>query len=439
MLMPQSSRHHLLFASLPAFAACLLLLVCPPLAGAEDEQQPAAPSGSGAERSDDREGMRSRARLGASNVGTLPSAGLIESAGLRGMPQDALPPSDKSRKRVEFVGTPIPVISPTIGNGVAGVGALAVYIDPDDQKSPPSIFGGGVLFTSNGTRAFGALSELFLKEDRFRIVTAFGKGRVNYDYYGVGGSSGKTDLHIPLTLDALVFMAEPKVRLFGRWFAGPRYLLMQSDVGLDLDLGASQEAAPGQTRIEIPEIDLSVRSAALGLRVERDSRDNQFYPSRGSLFDTQIDFFRPAFASKRSYEHVSVSFQGYHSLGKKNVLAYRGSVCSASGDVPFYSNCTFGQSKDIRGYAMGRYQDRRMLVGQAEYRRELFWRFGAVGFFGAGAVAEKFSKLSASKILPGGGLGVRFTLAKQNHINLRFDYAWGKESSALYVSLGESF
>jgi len=109
------------------------------------------------------------------------------------------------------------------------------------------------------------------------------------------------------------------------------------------------------------------------------------------------------------------------------------------GDVPFHDLCMLGKSEDIRGYAVGKHQNRRMIAGQVEYRRELFWRFGAVAYFGAGSVAPSFSDFRADDILPGGGIGVRFTLAKENHINLRVDYAWGKDSMAFYVGIGESF
>lgn len=96
-------------------------------------------------------------------------------------------------------------------------------------------------------------------------------------------------------------------------------------------------------------------------------------------------------------------------------------------------------SKDIRGYEIGRYRDRRMLVGQVEYRRELFWGLGAVAFFGLGEVGETFGDFNGSNILPGGGLGARLTLAEENHIDLRIDYAWGRDSSALYIGLMEAF
>ena len=42
-------------------------------------------------------------------------------------------------------------------------------------------------------------------------------------------------------------------------------------------------------------------------------------------------------------------------------------------------------------------------------------------------------------ILPGGGVGVRFALTKENKINLRVDYAWGKDSTAFYVGIMEVF
>lgn len=80
-----------------------------------------------------------------------------------------------------------------------------------------------------------------------------------------------------------------------------------------------------------------------------------------------------------------------------------------------------------------------MAVGQIEYRRELFWRLGGVAYFGAGQVAETFSRFSKENFLPGGGIGARFTLAKDSHINFRVDYAWGKDSNGIYIGIVEAF
>jgi len=42
-------------------------------------------------------------------------------------------------------------------------------------------------------------------------------------------------------------------------------------------------------------------------------------------------------------------------------------------------------------------------------------------------------------MLPSGGTSIRFRLTRENHVNLRVDYAWGKRSNALYVSVAEAF
>jgi hypothetical protein len=56
-----------------------------------------------------------------------------------------------------------------------------------------------------------------------------------------------------------------------------------------------------------------------------------------------------------------------------------------------------------------------------------------------GQVGRTIGEFNWGDWKPGGGVGVQFTLAKSNHLNFRTDYAWGKGSSAWYVSLGEVF
>jgi hypothetical protein len=80
-----------------------------------------------------------------------------------------------------------------------------------------------------------------------------------------------------------------------------------------------------------------------------------------------------------------------------------------------------------------------MVASQAEYRWEAFWRVGFVAFGGLGEVAPKPSEFDSGMILPGGGVGVRYRFTKESHLNLRFDYAWGKASHEAYFFIGEAF
>jgi outer membrane protein assembly factor BamA len=56
---------------------------------------------------------------------------------------------------------------------------------------------------------------------------------------------------------------------------------------------------------------LDLTTAALGLRVTRDTTDSPFYPRRGSVVDITLDFFDAAFGAQLSYQNVNVAFNKY--------------------------------------------------------------------------------------------------------------------------------
>jgi outer membrane protein assembly factor BamA len=324
------------------------------------------------------------------------------------------------------------MINPSIGNG-GGLGVLYARTIGENDKSPPSTFGFGGFATNNGSwgGAFG--SRLYLNNDKYRITVAVAGGQFNYNYFGIGTAGGNAGTSIPLGQKSKAFLIEPKIRFYRRWYAGPRYHIIKNDVYLN-----SSKLNPEDLPIPLPS-DLNLRTAALGGRLQRDTSDSAFYPTSGSILDVLGDLFGPAVGGQKTYQGLTVSYNKYLSAGLKNVFAIRGSVCLATVEAPFYDLCALGSSKDIRGYQIGQFRDNRMIVGQAEYRRELFWRLGAVAFAGAGAVAPTWGGFGNTDPEPGGGFGLRFLLAKKNHINLRADYAWGNNSHATYILLGEAF
>jgi len=344
----------------------------------------------------------------------------------------------EKKKRGEFAATPIPVVNPTIGNGLGGIGMYAVHLDKNDTVSPPSVFGGGGFATDNGSWMIGAGAKLHLRRDLFRILGGAATGRLNYDFFGIGNddSDDGSRPSIPLTQKVSGFLIEPKIRFLKGWYIGPRYHLMKNTIGLDWDkIGDPDTERPP----DLPELDFQLQTAALGFRVEWDTRDNQFYPRKGSLLDFKTDFFSPKLGADRAYQSIEIAYQGFIGFQEKNVIAFRIAACGTSDEAPFYDICLLGLSKDLRGYQVGEYRDYRMLAGQVEYRRELFWRLGLTGFFGMGEVAPRFSDFNTKNLKPGGGFGVRFLLAKENHVNLRVDFAWGEDNSAIYIGLGEVF
>jgi Omp85 superfamily domain len=345
--------------------------------------------------------------------------------------KDATKTAAKKKKRGEFAIAPIPLVNPSIGNG-GGLGVLyAVHLGND--SSEPSTFGAGGFMTGRGSWAGAIGAQLHLKDEKYRITIGAGVGLFDYNYFGTGSAAGSAGESIPLAQKSRAFLIEPKVRVFRDWFVGPRYHIISSTVSLN-----SSKFDPSNLPVRLPS-DLKLRTAAFGGRAQRDSSDNPFYPTKGSILDVLGDLYGDAVGGDRSYQNLTVSYNQYFHVGAKDVIAIRGSACLVTDQAPFYDLCALGLSSDLRGYQMGQFRDNRMLVGQAEYRRELFWRLGATAFAGAGAVAHTWGGFGDTDAEPGGGLGLRVVLAKRNHINLRMDYAWGNNSKATYISIGEAF
>jgi outer membrane protein assembly factor BamA len=142
-----------------------------------------------------------------------------------------------------------------------------------------------------------------------------------------------------------------------------------------------------------PDIGLHSSLRALGLRVNRDTTPNRFYPIKGMMLDFTADIFDEALGSKYSFQAYRFTFNKYGSLTDKQILAYNLFICGTGGQPPFYGNCIYGTNNELRGYTAGRYLDRYMFATQLEYRLSLPKRFGLVGFGGIGEVIPGSSQI----------------------------------------------
>jgi Omp85 superfamily domain len=338
---------------------------------------------------------------------------------------------DSAGKKSEFVVAPFPISNPVLGSGLVVAVGYLFPLSKSDKVSPISMVGGGAFYTSNGSWLWAAGSKLYLKQDRFRVTWAFGKAQLHYDLYGIGNAAGDLGLSVPVNQGGKALLAEMLVRVRGKLFLGPRYQWRKLDA--QLKGGILPEG------INIDPIELKSTTSALGFHLQHDLRDNQFYPTSGTLADVVGDFFQGTFGSDFSYQTYTFAFNKYSGLTPKQVLAFRVFGCASAGHVPFYDLCLLGMHNDIRGYKAGQYRDKLMLTTQAEYRLELPKRFGVVAFFGVGEVAPNLGAFNNDNLKPGGGGGVRFTVAKKNHVNLRVDYAAGLQGGGVYMGVSEAF
>ncbi len=358
------------------------------------------------------------------------------------------PDSQADDKKGEWLIAPIPINSPAIGAGLQWAVGRVFPINKRDEISPPSVVGIGGIFTNNGSRAVALGGRLYLKEDKYRFATAFGDASVNVDIYGVGRAAGARGTYVPLNTEGRGFIGESLFAVRKGVYVGLRGQYRNLRLSLDQEKLGSSSQPPEQVAEVINEIGETLfrqQTVSLGPRFEWDSRDDVYYPKRGVFMDVNMDFFGEGLGSKWSYQYFKVGFNKYNRLSEHQVLAFRGMGCAAVGDrVPIYDLCLFGAMNDLRGYAAGRYQDRRMFATQAEYRLTLpaqgfLGKFGIVAFAGFGGVGEEYTDIGFSDLLPAGGGGLRFRLTKKNPINFRLDYGFGRGGHTLSMGVLEAF
>jgi len=350
-------------------------------------------------------------------------------------PIEGKPKQDKkSGRRGSLVVAPLPISSPALGTGLVPVLGYIFPLRKNDKTSPPSVVGAAGLVTNNGTRGFAAYGDLFLRGDTYRITSLYLHGNLNYDLYGVGFAAGSAGRKLPLEQTGQVFRSEVLRRVGWKFFLGARFWTGSSVIVSRLSKSTTS-AVP-------PPADLSLHTTlrALGLRLNRETSPNRFYPTSGTLLDFTSDFFSEALGSKYSFQAYRFTFNKYASLSKNQVLAYNLFVCGTGGAPPFYGNCIYGANNELRGYTAGRYLDRYMFATQLEYRLRLPKRFGVVGFGGIGEVMSGGSQVfRSSNFLPAGGGGLRFQLSKDYRVNLRADFARGKDTWTWGMGVGEAF
>jgi len=356
-----------------------------------------------------------------------------------------------SEKGGTWLVVPIPISSPAIGSGLEWAAVRIFPFNKKDKVSPPSVVGLGGLFTNNGSLAIAFGGKLYLKEDKYRVTTALGTATINADIYGVGEAAGTNGVFIPLTNKGGGFFGEFLYRLRKNMYVGARGQYRNLTLSLDQeklddsDITAQPPEEVAKVIDQLREQLLKQQTVSIGPRFQWDTRDSTFYPKTGLLMDMAADFFAEGLGSKFTYQYYKFGFNKYSKIDDYQVFAFRGMGCAAAGDrVPIYDLCLFGASNDLRGYAAGRYQDRRMFAIQAEYRlmlpvKNFMGRFGIVAFGGFGAVSPTFSDIGWDDLLPAGGGGIRFRLSQKYPVNFRVDYGIGKVGHTLSVGVAEAF
>ncbi|MGY6561553.1 MAG: BamA/TamA family outer membrane protein [Luteibaculaceae bacterium] len=170
-----------------------------------------------------------------------------------------------------------------------------------------------------------------------------------------------------------------------------------------------------------------------------DTRDNVINAHKGFLLEFASYFNRDFFGSTFDYNLINFEFNKFVKVSENSVLAFNTVGVFTQGEVPFLSMPRLGSDKILRGYPAYRFRDQNFLATQVEYRFPVYWRFGLVTFAGIGDVFDNRSDLSLDLLKYSYGFGLRYLANESERLNLRIDFGFGRNSSAFYILLTESF
>jgi outer membrane protein assembly factor BamA len=334
-----------------------------------------------------------------------------------------------------FTVKPIPIIQPVTEEGAGLALVYRYHFSSQHKKSSSSSTALGGFVTGNRSWGAGVSQKLYFKDDRWRARMAGSYADIRYNYYGIGTAAGEAGgfpgISVLLEQRGPGALGELLYRFHELWYGGAQYRFVK--------VKSSYRPNPQFNASVIPPSQLDLSLGSFGPRISRDSRSDENYPRDGSLLDLQAAFHGQAVGSDLNYQIYDLSYSKYFSVSPSQVLAVRGASCFTRGHNPFFDQCLLSASENLRGYRASRYRDNTMLAAQGEYRWEAFWRVGFVVFAGAGEVGPSLSDFNSGNVLPGGGIGVRYRVTRESHVNIRFDYAWGKSSRESYFFIGEAF
>ncbi|GAB3499643.1 BamA/TamA family outer membrane protein [Spirosoma knui] len=291
----------------------------------------------------------------------------------------------------------------------------------------------GFAYTQNKQILFYLPFQVFYDQDNYYVNGEAGYYRYSYFFFGVGRQEVSRELYgvnFPrIRINAFRRISPNLSR--GKLFAGIRYQYEDYQV-TSVEPGGllASGRVPGG---------LGSRLSGAGLGVFYDSRNVIFFPAKGVVADIAYLNQNQVLGSNVRFDRYTADVSSYHSLSNHAILAVNYFVSFTTGTAPFNAMSLLGGTKRMRGYYEGRYRDQNVALLQTEVRFDLYKRLGGVVFGAAGILGDAQSVLRPSEPKLAYGAGLRFTMNRRDHLNIRLDYGLGRQSSGLYLTIGEAF
>lgn len=339
--------------------------------------------------------------------------------------------SSKKKNKNRIIAAPFVFYSPETRLAYGGGGSYVFRMGGSHKDTRPSAISPVFVYTQEKQIKVQLVTDLYFKNNNYRFNSLILAQKYPDKFYGLGNQTLEENEEIYTSKSLDLFFAFSK-KIGKGLYLGLQYEFKDWNV-VDMEEGGQliSGTVPGG---------LNGKVSGIGLVLNRDTRDNIYYPRRGDLFELNARFYGKFLGSEFNFTSFTLDLRKYMTVFSSHVFAVQSLVKIQTGTVPFLHLAQMGGEFNMRGYFAGRFRDKNMVVFQTEYRMPLFWRFGLVGFAGFGNVAERFGDLKLGRLKTSYGVGLRFLFDKKEKIQVRMDIGFGEGgSSGFYFSIFEAF
>lgn len=349
---------------------------------------------------------------------------------------DTLAPSDRptgsadTKARTGWAALPIGTYSPETSLGLGAFASYFFRMPGEATATRPSSLSAVGLYTLKQQLITELIPEAYWSNQKWHVWSRLDYRRYPTTLWAIGNRATK-ESDERYTEDRLRWQALVDRSLFGSMRVLGKIEAISMGIE-DVQAGGllDTEALPGAR---------GGLTVGVGAGLLWDSRDHMLTPHSGDLHEITVMTFGETIGSEYGFSSVLVDLRKYVPITETHTLALELIGELQSGEVPFFKLAYLGGEDLLRGLYQGRFRDKALLAGQAEYRLPVFWRFSAVAHVALGQVAKNAASLGFRAPEWSLGGGARVMLNEDERLNLRADVGFGRESYGFYIGINEAF
>jgi len=326
---------------------------------------------------------------------------------------------------------PIFYYTPETKTALGAGGMYFFQTSKNKSRIRPSYILLGLEYTLMNQFKFGLEPDIYLSNEKYHLTGNISFRKFPSKFFGIGNNTSvdMEESYTPKTIDLRIALQR---KVLSELDIGLEYVFAQDSINEVEEEGLlAGGKIPGSR---------GGKASGIGFLLTWDSRNNSFYPSSGNYFRLSTTIFNRSLGSDYSFKRIKLDLRKYYSLFSSHVLTLQSFLSFQAGSPPFQKMSLLGGEEIMRGYYKGRYRDNNMIAFQMEYRIvPVWWRLGLVGFVGVGDVAGRLDRFDLGNFKYSYGFGIRYLFMREEKLNIRLDFAYGKGSSGFYIVLREAF